>query len=75
VSAPIEFPIGGISDGEIRLRLRTDADNPAIVEACRDPDILRWTRVPDSYDEATAVEWADESRRQRDAGKWKCSFG
>ncbi|MFL5891896.1 MAG: GNAT family N-acetyltransferase [Solirubrobacterales bacterium] len=68
MSAPIEFPIGGISDGEIRLRLRTDADNPAIVEACRDPDIVRWTRVPDSYDEATAAEWADESRRQRDAG-------
>jgi RimJ/RimL family protein N-acetyltransferase len=68
VSAPIEFPIGGISDGEIRLRLRTDADNPAIVEACRDPDIVRWTRVPESYDEATAAEWAVESRRQRAAG-------
>jgi RimJ/RimL family protein N-acetyltransferase len=68
VSAPIEFPVEGISDGEIRLRLRTDADNPAIVDACRDPDIVRWTRVPDSYDEATAAEWAVESQRQREAG-------
>jgi ribosomal-protein-alanine N-acetyltransferase len=68
VSAPIEFPVEGVSDGEIRLRLRTDADNPAIVDACRDPDIVRWTRVPDSYDESTAAEWAAESLRQREAG-------
>jgi ribosomal-protein-alanine N-acetyltransferase len=68
VSAPIAFPVEGISDGEIRLRLRTDADNPAIVEACRDPEIVRWTRVPDSYDDATAAEWAAESQRQREAG-------
>jgi len=68
LSAPIEFPVEGISDGEIRLRLRTDADDPAIVDACRDPDIVRWTRVPDSYDDATAAEWAVESQRQREAG-------
>jgi [ribosomal protein S5]-alanine N-acetyltransferase len=64
----IEFPVEGVSDGEIRLRLRTDADTPAIVEACRDPEIVRWTRVPDSYDEATAAEWAVESRRHRESG-------
>jgi len=68
MSAAIEFPVEGISDGEIRLRLRTDADNPAIVDACRDPEIVRWTRVPDSYDETTAAEWAAESLRQRNAG-------
>jgi RimJ/RimL family protein N-acetyltransferase len=65
---PLEFPVEGISDGETRLRLRTDADNPAIVDACRDPDIQRWTRVPDHYDETTAAEWAAESLRQREAG-------
>jgi RimJ/RimL family protein N-acetyltransferase len=64
----IEFPVEGISDGAIRIRLRADADTPAIVEACRDPEIARWTRVPDSYDEATAAEWAAESKRQREAG-------
>jgi RimJ/RimL family protein N-acetyltransferase len=67
-SAPIEIPVEGISDDVIRLRLRTDADNSAIVEACRDPDIVRFTRVPESYDESMAAEWAAESKRQRDAG-------
>jgi [ribosomal protein S5]-alanine N-acetyltransferase len=65
----IEFPVEGVSNGEIRLRLRTDADNPAIVVACRDPQIARWTRVPESYDETTAAEWAAESKRQREAGE------
>lgn len=68
MSAAIEIPVEGISDDAIRLRLRTDADNPAIVAACRDPDIVRFTRVPDSYDETTAAEWAAESKRQREAG-------
>ena len=68
MSAPIEFPVEGISDDDIRLRLRTDADNPAIVDACRDPEVVRWTRVPESYDEAKAAEWAVESQRQREAG-------
>jgi ribosomal-protein-alanine N-acetyltransferase len=66
---PIEIPVEGIFDEAIRLRLRTDADNPAIVAACRDPDIARFTRVPDDYDEATAAEWAAESKRMRDAGE------
>ena len=68
MSDTIEIPVAGISDDTIRLRLRTDADNPAIIAACRDPDIVRFTRVPDSYDENTAAEWATESKRQREAG-------
>ena len=39
----IEFPVEGISDGSVRLRLRADADTPAIVAACQDPEIPRWT--------------------------------
>jgi RimJ/RimL family protein N-acetyltransferase len=67
--APIEFPVEGIADGSIRIRLRADADAPAIVAACQDPEIPRWTRVPDAYDEGDAVEWAAESARQREAGE------
>jgi RimJ/RimL family protein N-acetyltransferase len=55
---PIEFPIGGIVAGDIRIRLRSDADIPAIVAACRDPEIPRWTRVPFDYDEGAAREWS-----------------
>jgi len=67
--AAIEFPVEGISDGSIRIRLRADSDTPAIVAACRDPEIPRWTRVPESYDEEDAREWAAESERQQRAGE------
>ena len=67
--AAIEFPVEGISNGSIRIRLRADADTPAIVAACQDPEIPRWTRVPEPYDETTAAEWAVESSRQREAGE------
>ena len=53
----IEFPVEGLSDGEIRLRLISDADVPAIVAACQDPEIPRWTRVPAAYDEDDARAW------------------
>ena len=66
---PIEFPVEGLTDGSIRLRLRADSDNEAMIAALQDPEIPRWTRVPDGYDERAAAEWASESRRQRDAGE------
>jgi RimJ/RimL family protein N-acetyltransferase len=69
VSGAIEFPVEGLSDGSIRVRLRADADTPAIVTACQDPEIPRWTRVPEPYDQTTAAEWAVESKRQHEAGE------
>lgn len=68
-SPRIEFPVEGVSDGSIRLRLRADSDTPAIVAACRDPEVARWTRVPEPYDEAAAAEWAAESGRQQESGE------
>jgi RimJ/RimL family protein N-acetyltransferase len=65
----IEFPVEGLSDGSVILRLRSDADEPAVIEACRDPEISRWTRVPDNYGERDAREWAAESARQQRAGE------
>jgi RimJ/RimL family protein N-acetyltransferase len=65
----IEFPIGGIDDGEIRLRFRTDADIPAIVAACQDPEIPRWTRVPYDYDEATARDWSERAEADQREGR------
>jgi RimJ/RimL family protein N-acetyltransferase len=66
---PLEFPVDGITDGQIRIRLRADADDAAIVAACQDPEIPRWTRVPEPYDEGSAAEWSVESQRQREAGE------
>jgi RimJ/RimL family protein N-acetyltransferase len=65
---PIEFPVEGLSDGSIRLRLIAEADLPAIVAACQDPDIARWTHVPDPYTDADARQWVEQQERTRLAG-------
>ena len=45
----IRVPERRLSDGTVRLRPWRDADVPDLVEACRDPEIPRWTVVPNSY--------------------------
>jgi RimJ/RimL family protein N-acetyltransferase len=54
---PIEFPVEGLSDGIVRLRLPADGDIPRIVEACRDPEVSRYTTVPSPYQPSHTVEW------------------
>jgi RimJ/RimL family protein N-acetyltransferase len=50
-----------LSDGVVTLRPRRPEDADAIVAACQDPEIPRWTRVPSPYTRAHAEEWlADE---------------
>jgi RimJ/RimL family protein N-acetyltransferase len=53
----IEFPVAGVSDGVVTLRLMADADVPAVVEALQDPEIPRWTVVPSPYGERDAHQW------------------
>src|SRR4051794_5424293 len=55
------------TDGVVTLRAFREDDVPAIVETCRDPEVVRWTRVPDPYDESDAREFLaqTESSRQR----------
>jgi RimJ/RimL family protein N-acetyltransferase len=60
----IEFPAIGISDGRIRLRMQAESDVPAMVAACQDPEIFRFTRVPEPYTEHEAVQWQGEAARQ-----------
>jgi RimJ/RimL family protein N-acetyltransferase len=43
-----------LEDGEIALRPPSVEDVPAIVEACQDPEVPRWTRVPSPYREEDA---------------------
>lgn len=41
-------------DGPTALRPWREADIAALVEACQDPEIPRWTRVPSPYGESDA---------------------
>lgn len=68
-SNPLGFPPTGIDDGVVRLRFRTAADLPAIVAAARDPDVPRWTRVPEDYDLETARAFAAEAEAEARNGK------
>lgn len=65
---PIEFPVEGIDDGVVRLRLVTDADVEAVIEAVADPEIPRWTRVPSPYGESDARHWLRASSTGLAAG-------
>jgi RimJ/RimL family protein N-acetyltransferase len=54
---PISFPVEGLDDGVVRLRLMVEADVPAVVAAVQDPEIPRWTRVPSPYGEQDARQF------------------
>lgn len=56
---PLVAPDPPLGNGTVSLRPWTDADVPALVAACRDPEIAWWTTVPDAYNEADAVAWLD----------------
>jgi RimJ/RimL family protein N-acetyltransferase len=65
----IEFPVEGLSDGVVRLRLMAESDLPAVVAACQDPEIPRWTRVPEPYGESDARSWFEQEAEQRVRGE------
>lgn len=50
----IILPGEPLVDGATLLRPWRDSDLRAVAEACRDPEIARWTSVPDNYSEADA---------------------
>lgn len=49
---PIRLPGEPLTDGATTLRPWRDGDLEALVTLCRDPEIVRWTRVPANYTEA-----------------------
>ena len=55
--APIEFPVEGLSDGVVRLRLLAEADVDDVVAAVQDPEIERWLTIPWPYGEEQAHQW------------------
>jgi RimJ/RimL family protein N-acetyltransferase len=54
---PLRPPDPPLADGVVRLRPFRDVDLRLIVEACRDPEIPRWTRVPDGYTQQDGREF------------------
>jgi RimJ/RimL family protein N-acetyltransferase len=50
----IVLPAEPLVDGPTALRPWRDTDIPALVSACRDEDIVRWTAVPENYGESDA---------------------
>jgi len=56
-------------DGATALRPWRDTDQQALVDACRDPEIARWTRVPAPYEPQDATEFFARVRRQRAVGE------
>jgi RimJ/RimL family protein N-acetyltransferase len=50
----ILLPAEPLIDGPTALRQWRDSDLSGLVQACQDPEIARWTRVPTPYGEADA---------------------
>ena len=57
-----------LTDGVVALRPWSGADVQALTRACSDPEIQRWTMVPDGYTEADAQAFVQASRERRETG-------
>jgi RimJ/RimL family protein N-acetyltransferase len=65
---PVPLPEPPLSDGAIALRAKRDADLPAIVAACQDPAIPRYTLVPFPYGAEQAQAFLAMQERRRADG-------
>jgi RimJ/RimL family protein N-acetyltransferase len=50
----IVLPAEPLTEADTALRGWRETDISALVEACRDPEIVRWTRVPERYGQTDA---------------------
>jgi RimJ/RimL family protein N-acetyltransferase len=58
-----------LSDGDITVRGLRESDVPAIVAACQDPEIPRWTRVPSPYTREDAERFVAVAAAEAAAGE------
>src|SRR5262245_56074439 len=58
-----------LRDGALELRQLEPSDRDAVFRACQDPDLLRWTALPDPYTEEDADRLMDEVRVQWEEGR------
>ncbi len=66
---PLSYPDPPLGDGAVALRPWQDADLDVMVAICSDPDVARFTRVPDPYSEADARAWIDAQPGRLEAGE------
>src|SRR5262249_46880329 len=64
----MQLPVPRLDDGVVSLRPPAAGDIDAITDACQDPEIPRWTRVPTPYTRAHAGEYVERSARTWDQG-------
>jgi RimJ/RimL family protein N-acetyltransferase len=64
----VVLPGDPLVDGDTALRPWRDSDLPALVAACQDPEIPRWTRVPSPYTRAHATDFVERSARTWERG-------
>jgi RimJ/RimL family protein N-acetyltransferase len=65
----IPLPDPPLCDGVVALRPWRDSDVPALVAACQDPEIPRWTAIPTAYTEREARGYVTQSELERLAGR------
>ena len=65
----IPLPDPPLADDAVCLRVPRSEDVPAIVEACQDPLIQRFTFVPDPYTTPAAQEWVAAAPADRERGQ------
>jgi RimJ/RimL family protein N-acetyltransferase len=53
-----------LEDEAVLLRPFERGDVPAIVAACQDPEIPRWTSVPSPYTESDALAWLESTEEE-----------
>jgi RimJ/RimL family protein N-acetyltransferase len=66
--SPIPDPDPPLAGGRIRLRWLREDDAPAVVAACRDPEIPRWTYMEEGLTRRRAAGWIERSNRLRVEG-------
>jgi RimJ/RimL family protein N-acetyltransferase len=65
----IPYPEPPLREDAVALRPWRDTDLPALVEACQDPEIGRWTAVPWPYSESDALLYLTRVEPDRRAGR------
>jgi RimJ/RimL family protein N-acetyltransferase len=58
-----------LSDGTVGVRAMRETDIPALVAACQDPEIPRWTRVPSPYTREDAERFLAIAATEAAAGE------